>query len=306
MVSVCRELGVALVPQGGNTGLVGGGVPLHGEVVLSLRRLTALEPVDTLSGQVTAGAGVALADLQRRRRSAGGHYGVDLASRDSATVGGTVATNAGGLHVLRYGDTRAQVVGSGGGARDRRRALPSRRAGEGQHRLPPGRAGVRQRGDPGRRHRGPPAPRARRCPSGPSPCWPSPPSPTRSTPPVALRRALPSLEACELFFSSGLELVRSVDRDYRRPSPVAAPGLSARRGGRPRPIPRRRWPKPCDATDHVADVAVATESGPAGRTLALPRGPHRGHQHPGPAAQARRGPAAARFWPGSSTRCPES
>ena len=58
VVRVCRELGVALVPQGGNTGLVGGGVPLQGEVVLSLRRLQSLEPVDTLAGQVTAGAGV--------------------------------------------------------------------------------------------------------------------------------------------------------------------------------------------------------------------------------------------------------
>jgi FAD/FMN-containing dehydrogenase len=111
IVAVCRELGVALVPQGGNTGLVGGSVPLDGEVVLSLRRLQTLEPVDSLAGQVTAGAGVVLSALHRAAGAAGWTYGVDLASRDSATVGGMVATNAGGTHVLRYGDTRAQLIG---------------------------------------------------------------------------------------------------------------------------------------------------------------------------------------------------
>ena len=111
VVRACREVGAALVPQGGNTGLVGGGVPLHDEVVLSLRRLQAIEPVDTMSGQVTAGAGVVLSTLQETAGSAGWAYGVDLASRQSATVGGMVATNAGGTHVLRYGDTRSQVLG---------------------------------------------------------------------------------------------------------------------------------------------------------------------------------------------------
>jgi FAD/FMN-containing dehydrogenase len=111
VVAVCRELGVALVPQGGNTGLVGGGVPLHDEVVLSLRRLQALEPVDTLAGQVTVGAGVSIGALHRAAAASGWAYGVDLASRDSATVGGAIATNAGGTRVLRYGDTRAQLLG---------------------------------------------------------------------------------------------------------------------------------------------------------------------------------------------------
>ena len=107
----CRSAGVALCPQGGNTGLVGGGVPLAGEVVLSLRRLQWLGPVDHAAGQVTAGAGVPIAEVQRVAQESGWAYGVDLASRDSATVGGTVATNAGGLRVLRYGDTRAQLAG---------------------------------------------------------------------------------------------------------------------------------------------------------------------------------------------------
>lgn len=111
LVRLARAHGVALVPQGGNTGLVGGGVPLAGEVVVSLGRLNGAEPVDVTAGQVTVGAGLPLASLQTRAREAGLDFGVDLGARDSATVGGMVATNAGGLHVMRYGAMRAQVVG---------------------------------------------------------------------------------------------------------------------------------------------------------------------------------------------------
>jgi len=109
VLALCTQAGVAVVPQGGNTGLVGGGVPLHGEVVLSLGRLSQLGPVDPDSSQVTAGAGVTL------RQAADAHLALDLgiliASRDSATVGGAVATNAGGLRVLRHGPMRAQLRG---------------------------------------------------------------------------------------------------------------------------------------------------------------------------------------------------
>jgi FAD/FMN-containing dehydrogenase len=111
VLSVCRAEGVALVPQGGNTGLVGGGVPLRGEVVLSLRRLDVISDVDPVGGQLTAGAGVTVGAVQRAATDIGWAYGVDLSSRDSATVGGTIATNAGGLRVLRHGDTRAQLLG---------------------------------------------------------------------------------------------------------------------------------------------------------------------------------------------------
>lgn len=111
VVDAARADGVALVPQGGNTGLVGGSVPLAGEVVVDLRRLDHLPPVDVLAGQVTAGAGVSLAALQRHVQGSGLAFGVDLAARDSATIGGMVATNAGGLQVLRHGHMRAQVLG---------------------------------------------------------------------------------------------------------------------------------------------------------------------------------------------------
>jgi FAD/FMN-containing dehydrogenase len=109
LLALCAGAGVAVVPQGGNTGLVGGGVPLHGEVVLSLARLDRLGPVDAEAGQVSAGAGVSLqraADADPRL-----DLGILIASRHSATVGGAVATNAGGLRVLRYGPMRAQLRG---------------------------------------------------------------------------------------------------------------------------------------------------------------------------------------------------
>ena len=109
VLALCAGGGIPVVPQGGNTGLVGGGVPGHGEVVLSLARLDRLGPPDLEAAQVTVGAGVTLS------RVAGAADGLDLgiliASRDSATVGGAVATNAGGLRVLRYGPMRAQLRG---------------------------------------------------------------------------------------------------------------------------------------------------------------------------------------------------
>jgi FAD/FMN-containing dehydrogenase len=112
VVGACASHGAPLVPQGGNTGLVGGGVPADDSaVLLSLRRLQRLDPVDTLSSQVTAGAGVTIASLRDHAARSGLEYGVDLASRDSATVGGTIATNAGGILTFRYGHTRAQLLG---------------------------------------------------------------------------------------------------------------------------------------------------------------------------------------------------
>ncbi|MGH9188078.1 MAG: FAD-binding oxidoreductase, partial [Acidimicrobiales bacterium] len=111
VLALCNATGTAVVPQGGNTGLVGGGVPLAGEVVLSLHRLNRRETVDRLSAQVTAGAGVTLAELDRHAAEADLAFGVDLAAREGATVGGMAATNAGGLRMLRYGPMRAQVLG---------------------------------------------------------------------------------------------------------------------------------------------------------------------------------------------------
>lgn len=111
VVSLCRELGRAIVPQGGNTGLVAGSIPLSGELVVSTERFAGIDDVTPHAGFLTAGAGTTVAELQRAARAHGWDYGVDLASRDSATLGGTIATNAGGVRVVRFGDTRHQVVG---------------------------------------------------------------------------------------------------------------------------------------------------------------------------------------------------
>lgn len=115
VLRACAAHDVPVIPQGGNTGLVGGSVPGDRDatppVILSTRRLDLIGEVDPLSGQVTAGAGATLGDLRRRVGEAGWSYGVDLAARDSATIGGTVATNAGGIHVIAHGMTRAHVVG---------------------------------------------------------------------------------------------------------------------------------------------------------------------------------------------------
>jgi len=111
VVHTCSVAGAPMLVQGGNTGLVGGGVPRGGEVLISLARLRSLEPVDPIESQVTVGAGVTLEKLQEHARAAGLDFGVDLAARSQATVGGLVATNAGGIRVLRYGSMRTQVTG---------------------------------------------------------------------------------------------------------------------------------------------------------------------------------------------------
>ena len=95
VLRACGEHGAAVVPQGGNTGMVGAGVPRGGEVVLSLTRFTELGEVDAGSMQVSAGAGVTLGALQAHARAAGLDAGVDFAARDSATLGGLVACDAG-------------------------------------------------------------------------------------------------------------------------------------------------------------------------------------------------------------------
>jgi FAD/FMN-containing dehydrogenase len=104
-----------VVTQAGNTGLVGGSVPRPGDgrptIVLSTRRLDTIGDLDGSSMQITAGAGVTIADWQRAARANGFDTPLDFAARDSATVGGAIATNAGGARVVRFGTMRRQVVG---------------------------------------------------------------------------------------------------------------------------------------------------------------------------------------------------
>ena len=115
VLAACRDAGAAVIPQGGNTGLVGGSVPRsfadREQVVVSLTRMRDLEPIDAAAGEVTVGPGATLGALQEHARAAGFGFGVDLGARDSATIGGMVATNAGGMQVFRHGPMRAQLVG---------------------------------------------------------------------------------------------------------------------------------------------------------------------------------------------------
>jgi FAD/FMN-containing dehydrogenase len=110
-LAACSAAGAAVVPQGGNTGMVGAGVPRADEVVLSLTRLDEIGAVDTAAGQVTVGAGVALAALQHTARAAGLDAALDFPARDSCTIGGVVACDAGGARALRHGTARARVAG---------------------------------------------------------------------------------------------------------------------------------------------------------------------------------------------------
>ncbi|MEJ7892844.1 MAG: FAD-binding oxidoreductase [Solirubrobacteraceae bacterium] len=106
VVAVCAAEGAALVPQGGNSGLVGGGIP-RDSVLLSLTRLRDVGPHDSALRTVSVGAGATLASLH----DAVPDPGLDFGARDSATIGGIVACDAGGARALRHGTARARVAG---------------------------------------------------------------------------------------------------------------------------------------------------------------------------------------------------
>lgn len=110
-VAVLAARQVAYVPQGGNTGLVGGATPLGDEVVVSTRRLTGIVAFDTDRGEVVVRAGTTLAQLQEAAGAANWELPIDHAARAAATVGGMVATDAAGLRALRHGRMRASVLG---------------------------------------------------------------------------------------------------------------------------------------------------------------------------------------------------
>ncbi|MGV0795203.1 FAD-binding oxidoreductase [Mycolicibacterium sp. XJ1819] len=111
VLRTCRDAGAHVTVQGGRTSLVAGTVPEHDDVLLSTERLRELGDVDTDERRIRVGAGVTLAEVQHAAAEAGLVFGVDLAARDSATVGGMASTNAGGLRTVRYGNMGEQVVG---------------------------------------------------------------------------------------------------------------------------------------------------------------------------------------------------
>ena len=111
VLRACRAAGTHVTIQGGCTSLVAGTVPEHDDVLLSTERLRNISKVDTAESRITVAAGATLAAVQHAAAAAGLIFGVDLAARDSATVGGMASTNAGGLRTVRYGDMGEQVVG---------------------------------------------------------------------------------------------------------------------------------------------------------------------------------------------------
>jgi len=113
VVHVCHEAQLLMVPQGGNTGLCGGATPHAGrnEVLVSLSRLNRIRVLDRDNASITVEAGCTLAAVQAAARDAGLLFPLSLASEGSCEIGGNLSTNAGGVHVLRHGNARDQVLG---------------------------------------------------------------------------------------------------------------------------------------------------------------------------------------------------
>src|SRR5512143_3050368 len=112
--AICKlatEYTVALVPQGGTTGLVGGQTPLDGEVVLSMRRMDRIREVDTQSNTMTCDAGVVLHTAQQHASDAGRLFPLSLGAEGSCTIGGNLSSNAGGTAALAYGVARDLALG---------------------------------------------------------------------------------------------------------------------------------------------------------------------------------------------------
>lgn len=111
VLALCHAAGQSVVPQGGMTGLVDASRPGADEIAISLEKMNGVEEIDPTSGTITALAGTPLEVIQNAAEDAGMMVGIDLGARGSCTIGGNVATNAGGNSVLRFGMTRANVRG---------------------------------------------------------------------------------------------------------------------------------------------------------------------------------------------------
>ncbi len=110
-LALAQRHSIAVVPSGGRTGLAGGAVAAQGELVLSLEQMNRLDPVDTLGSTVRVEAGAITEAVHAHCREQGLTWPVDFASKGSSTIGGNLSTNAGGIHVIRYGLTRQWVLG---------------------------------------------------------------------------------------------------------------------------------------------------------------------------------------------------
>lgn len=111
IMKYCNEKKLAVVPQGGNTGLVGGSIPVFDEVIVSLSKMDKIRSFDEVSGILVADAGVILENADNYLKENGHIFPLDLGAKGSCHIGGNVATNAGGLRLLRYGSLHGSVLG---------------------------------------------------------------------------------------------------------------------------------------------------------------------------------------------------
>jgi FAD/FMN-containing dehydrogenase len=111
LMAYCSANKIAVVPQGGNTGLVGGSVPVHDEIILSLGRMNQVTTFDDVQGIVTAEAGMILENLTSFLEERGFTAPLDLGAKGTCQIGGNVATHAGGLRFVRYGSLHGTVLG---------------------------------------------------------------------------------------------------------------------------------------------------------------------------------------------------
>ncbi len=111
VVKICAERNIAITPQGGNTGLVGGQIPFGDEILLSLKRMRRIRDVSALNNTMTVDAGLTLAEAQMAASDVARLFPLSIGSEGSCQIGGAISTNAGGVNVLRYGNMRDLVLG---------------------------------------------------------------------------------------------------------------------------------------------------------------------------------------------------
>lgn len=111
VVKICNDHNIAITPQGGNTGLVGGQIPFGDEILVSLKRMRAVREIEPLNNTMTVDAGLTLAEAQDAAREANRLFPLSIGSEGSCQIGGVISTNAGGVNVLRYGNMRDLVLG---------------------------------------------------------------------------------------------------------------------------------------------------------------------------------------------------
>lgn len=111
IVIECGNLGVSIVPQGGNTGLCGGAISVPGQIILNLRRMNQILEIDSINDTLSVEAGCILSNIQKAAAESKRYFPLSLGSEGSCQIGGNLSTNAGGINVLRYGNVRDQVLG---------------------------------------------------------------------------------------------------------------------------------------------------------------------------------------------------